>query len=97
MVYIMNKSGGDSQQGGCLYKPTSGIQRTPKHSWTSERPQKQAADQSTFGSGVWYLISLLIELWIGDENCSLPLCAYVAGFCKFSHNYSFFRTVTYFI
>ena len=52
MVYIMNRSGGDFQQGGCLYKPTSGIQRTPKYSWTSERPQKQAADQSTFGSGV---------------------------------------------
>ena len=26
MAYIMNKSGGDFQQGGCLYKPTSGIQ-----------------------------------------------------------------------
>ena len=56
MAYIMNMSGGDFQQGGCLYKPTSSIhQWTPKHSWTSDRPQKQAsekADQSTFGSGV---------------------------------------------
>ena len=46
---------GDFQQGGCLYKPTSGIQWTPEHSWTSDRPQKQAsakADLSTFGSGV---------------------------------------------
>ena len=25
MAYIMNESGADSQQGGCLYKPTSGI------------------------------------------------------------------------
>ena len=25
MAYIMNESGGDFQQGGCLYKPTSGI------------------------------------------------------------------------
>ena len=51
----MNKSGGDFQHGGCLYKLTSGIQWTPKHSWTSDRPQKQAsekADQSTFGSGI---------------------------------------------
>ena len=51
----MNESGGDFQQGGCLYKPTSGIQWTPKHSWTSDRPQKQAsekADQATCGSGV---------------------------------------------
>ena len=50
----MNESGGDFQQGGCLYKPTSGTQWTPKHSWTSDRPQNQAsekADQSTFGSG----------------------------------------------
>ena len=55
MLYIMNESGDEFQQGGCLYKPTSGIQWTPKHSWTSDRPQKQAsekADQSTFGIGV---------------------------------------------
>ena len=51
----MNESGGDFQQGGCLYKSTTGIQLTPEHSWASERPKKQAsekADQSTFGSGV---------------------------------------------
>ena len=55
MAYIMNESGGDFQQGGCLYKPTSGIQWTPEHSWTSDRPQKQAsekADQLIFCSGV---------------------------------------------
>ena len=51
----MNESGDDFQQGGCLYKPTSGIQWTPEHLWTSDRPQKQAsekADQSSFVSGV---------------------------------------------
>ena len=55
MPYIINQSYGDFQQGGCLYKPTSGIQWTPKYSWTSDRPQKQAsakASLSTFGSGV---------------------------------------------
>ena len=55
MAYIMNESGGDFQQGGCLYKPTRGTQWTPGHSWTSDRPQKQAsenADQSTCGIGV---------------------------------------------
>ena len=55
MVYIVNESGGYFQQGGCLYKPTSGIQWTPEHLWTSDWPQKQAsekADQSTFGSNV---------------------------------------------
>ena len=55
MDYITNESDGDFQQGGCLYKPTSGTQWTPEHLWTSDRSQKQAsekADQSTFGSGV---------------------------------------------
>ena len=55
MAYIINQLCGDFQQGGCLYKPTSDIQWTPEHSWTSDRPQKQAsakADLSTFGSGV---------------------------------------------
>ena len=77
MVYIINQSYGDFQQGGCLYKLTSGIQWTPEHSWTSDRPQKQAsakADLSTFGSGV-LAISLLMELFIDGENCSLIWCA----------------------
>ena len=55
MAYIMNKPGGEFQKGGCLYKPTSGIQWTPEHLWMSDRPLKQAsdkADQSTCGSGV---------------------------------------------
>ena len=55
MSYIMNKSGGDFQQGGYLYKQTSGIQWTPDYSWTSDRPQKPAsekADQSTCDSVV---------------------------------------------
>ena len=55
MAYIINQLCGGFKQGGCVYKPTSGIQWTPEHSWTSDRPQKQAsakADLSTFGSGV---------------------------------------------
>ena len=55
MAYIINQSCGDFQQGGCLCKSTSGIQWTHEHSWTSDRPQKQASakgDLSTFGSGV---------------------------------------------
>ena len=59
----MNKSGGDFQKGGCLYKPTSGIQWKSKHSWTSERPQKQASEKvhcSTFASGV-VVISQFID------------------------------------
>ena len=31
MAYIRNQSGGDFQQSGCLYKPTSGIQWTLKY------------------------------------------------------------------
>ena len=37
---IMNESGGDFQQGGCLYKLISGIHWTPKYLWMSDRPQK---------------------------------------------------------
>ena len=55
MANIISQSCGNFQQGDFLYKPTSGIQWTPDHSWTSDRPQKQAsakADLLTFGSGV---------------------------------------------
>ena len=54
MTYIMNKLGVDFQQGGCLYKPTSGIKWTSEYLWTSDSAQKQAsekANQSIFGSG----------------------------------------------
>ena len=63
MVYIINKSGGDFKQGDCLYKPTGGTQWIPKHSWTSDKPQKQAsakADQSSFGGSI-----------LDDENHSM--------------------------
>ena len=62
-----------------MYKPTSGIQWTPKHSWTSDKPKKQAladAIWSTFGSSV---VVIWIELLIGNENRFLPLCASVVG------------------
>ena len=65
MAYIKDQSDGGFQQGGCLYKPTSGIYWTPEHSWRSDRPQKQAlakAYLSTFGSGVLvcnYLVNWL--------------------------------------
>ena len=55
MAYIINQLCADFQQGGCLYKPTSGIQWTPEHLWMSIRPYKQAsakAELPTFGSGV---------------------------------------------
>ena len=42
MPYIINESGDDFQQGGCLYKLTSSIQWTPKNSWMPDRPQRQA-------------------------------------------------------
>ena len=55
MSYIIDQLCGDFQQGGCLYKPTSGIPWTPKDLWASDMPQKLAwanLNPSTFGSGV---------------------------------------------
>ena len=45
MTYIINESGGDFQQGGCLYKPTSSIQWIPEHSSTSDKFEKKQASQ----------------------------------------------------
>ena len=75
MADIINQSCGDFQQGGCLCKPTSGIQWTPEHSWTSDKPQKQASACQHLAVVYWQLVSLLIELFIDDENCSLTWCA----------------------
>ena len=57
MAYIINQLCGDFQQAGCLYGPNSVIQWAPEHSWTSDRPQKQAsekADPSTLILAVVY-------------------------------------------
>ena len=65
--------------------PTSGIQWTSEQLWLSDRPQKQTsekADQSTLTVVLWKLVSFLMELYIGDENHYLPLCAYLVGFGK---------------
>ena len=74
MACIINQLCGDFQQGSCLYNPTSGIQWTPEHSWTSNRSQKQAsakADPQHLAVVYWQLVSLLMELSIDGENCSL--------------------------
>ena len=81
MAYIIIQYCGDFQQGGCLYKPTSGFQWTPEHLWTSDRPQKHIVkpqQKQTCQHLVvvyWQLVSLLMELTIDGENCSLTWCA----------------------
>ena len=42
MANIISQLDGDFQQGGCLFKSTSGSQWTPVHLWMSDRPHKQA-------------------------------------------------------
>ena len=74
MAYIINQSCGDFQHGGRLYKPTSGIQWTSEHSWTSGKPQKQASACQHLAVVYWQLVSLLMELSIDGENCSLTWC-----------------------
>ena len=57
---------------------------------TSPRIKSQNKQTSQLVAVVlWHLVSLLIELSIGNEKCSLPLCVYVAGFGKSGHNYIF--------
>ena len=58
-----------------IYKSVVFMQWTLKHSWMPDRPQKRTtakAGWSTFNSRV-LVISLLMELTIGNENHSLPV------------------------
>ena len=50
------------------------------------KPQKKQTSQLV-AVVLWQSVSLLIEVSIGDEERSLPLCAYVAGFGKSGHIY----------
>ena len=43
MAYIMNKSDSDFQQGGCLYKPNSGIMDTQALMDTWQVSEKQTS------------------------------------------------------
>ena len=51
MASIINESGGDFQQGGCLYKPTSRHQST-RGCLKGLRNKPQKINQSTFESGI---------------------------------------------
>ena len=86
IVYINNKSNNinNFQQGGCLYKPISGVHWTLVVTWQASETNSAKADWSTFNGEVLVirLVGLLMELMIGDENHSLSLCVYVAGFGK---------------
>ena len=48
------------------------------------KPQKKQTSQLV-AVVLWQLVSLLIDLSIGDEKRSLPLCELVAGFGKSGH------------
>ena len=49
------------------------------------KPQKKQPSQ-LLAVVLWCLVRLLMELLIGDETCTLPLCAYVVvGFDKAHH------------
>ena len=78
MAYTINQSYGDFQQGGCLYKPTSGIQWTPNTrgclTGLRSKPQQKQICQH-LAVVYWQLVSLLMELSIDGENCSLTWCA----------------------
>ena len=71
MAYIMNKSDGDFQQGGRLYKPNRGIMDTEvlMDIWlVSEKQTSQLLEVH----GIVVITNLLAELSIGNEKCSLP-------------------------
>ena len=64
---------GNFQQGGCLYKPTSGIQWTPDPSTRGRltglrnKPQKKQTCQH-LAAVYWQLVSLLMELSIDVKS-----------------------------
>ena len=87
----MNKLGVDFQQGGCLYKPTSGITWTPEYLWMSDRAQKQAsekADRSIFDSGdvvIGQFINGTMYISWQLKHFYHFVDGYVAGFGKSRH------------
>ena len=84
MAYIVNDDlGDDFQQGGCLYKPTSGIQWALMDMWQAI----EKADQSTFSSGVVVISYFLDEDINWQWKTFLQLCAFMAGSGKASHKY----------
>ena len=70
----MYQSASVFKQGGYLYKPTSGIQWTPKHLWMSDRPKKSLIKNRPVNIWQWCTgnqLVLLVELSIDDESYSL--------------------------
>ena len=76
-----------SKVAACTCQPVAcnGHQRTCGHlTGLQNKPQQKQTGQ-LLEVVFWLLISLFMELLIGDENRSLSLCAYVASFNKSVH------------
>ena len=77
-----------SQKAICSSRGDGAIWRPPEHSWTSDKPQKQAtakAPWATFSTNIWLNCQVLCAAIIWWWKCALLLCAWKAAFLKSSH------------
>ena len=79
------------------YEPTSGIQWTPEYSWTSDKIQKQASKcrpVNFLALEFWQLVSLLMELSIGNKPFLVIMCIICGGFLQLCTYVVFANLVT---
>ena len=70
------------------YEPTSGIQWTPEYSWTSDKTQKQASKcrpVNFLALEFWQLVSLLMELSIGNKPFLVIMHIICGGYVAFTN------------
>ena len=80
-----------SKVAACTSQPVTFNEHLSTHGCLTDlrsKPQKKRTSRLS-AVVLWYLVSLFMKLSIGDEKFSLPMCAYVAGFGKSSHNYMY--------
>ena len=90
MAKLISQSCGELQPAVCLSRGYATIWRRPIHSWTSDKPQKQATakqpGQLSASIADW-IVSQHIQPLFDGEKCVLLLCAWKPAFLRSGHNF----------
>ena len=88
MAKLIRQSCGELQPAVCLSRGYAAIWRWPVHSWTSDKPQKQATEKQAgqlSASIPGWIVSQRVQLSFDGEKCVLLLCAWKPVFLRSGH------------
>ena len=87
MAKLISQMCGELQPAVCLSRGYVAIWRRLKHSWTSDRHQKQATAKAAWATFSINTCLYCEQLSFDGEKCVLKLCAWNVAFLKSGHSF----------